>query len=197
MAIKYIPYTYLIGWSKFDLWYYGSQYGKHANPINLWKTYFTSSKEIKKLIKQYGKESFHVEVRKVFTTAKVAKLWENKVLQKLKVLKREDWLNANIGGHWEKGHNGKTHSEETKRKMSLTRKGALPWNKGVPMTIEQKEKIIKTRKNKGIKVELFLPKLIGDKNPMRNPEILEKYKKQITGRRRKYREDGSWYWYKE
>jgi hypothetical protein len=37
----YQPYTYLIGWSEHDLWYYGCEYGrwrKTANPENLWIT---------------------------------------------------------------------------------------------------------------------------------------------------------------
>lgn len=43
----YIPYTYLIGWSKLNWWYYGAEFAKIkkiANPSNLWTTYFTSSK---------------------------------------------------------------------------------------------------------------------------------------------------------
>jgi hypothetical protein len=45
----YLPYTYLIGWSKLNLWYYGSQYGKKAHPSNLWRTYFTSLEEVNKI----------------------------------------------------------------------------------------------------------------------------------------------------
>jgi hypothetical protein len=53
-----------------------------------------------------------------------------------------------------------------------------------------------TRKqlNLGAKSAKYLPKLYGDRNPMRDPEIVSAYKKQITGRKRQYREDGSWYW---
>ena len=37
------PYTYLIGWSKLDKWYYGCRYGINCHPDDFWKTYFTSS----------------------------------------------------------------------------------------------------------------------------------------------------------
>lgn len=39
----YIPFTYLIGWSKYDKWYYGVRFAKGCNPDDLWNTYFTSS----------------------------------------------------------------------------------------------------------------------------------------------------------
>lgn len=177
------PYTYYIYHRPTNKHYYGVQYGKMSCPDNLWKTYFTSSKKIKSLIRQYGKDSFHVEIRKLFDSPKKAKLWENKVLRKMKVLHREDWLNDNIGGHWITRGGAK--------------KGNIPWNKGIPMTDEQKQTLIESRKRKGLNMGDFLPVLSGDRNPMRNPEILAKYKQAITGRKRKYREDGSWYWYKD
>jgi hypothetical protein len=36
---------------------------------------------------------------------------------------------------------GKTHSEETKKQMSESSKGSVPWNKGISRTPEEKEKI--------------------------------------------------------
>ena len=40
--------------------YVGSQYGKNSDPKNLWKSYFSSSVYVKKLIEQYGTESFEI-----------------------------------------------------------------------------------------------------------------------------------------
>lgn len=37
---------------------------------------------------------------------------------------------------------GKTHSEESRRKMSESRKGKIPWNKGIPTQKEVVQKIV-------------------------------------------------------
>lgn len=47
---------------------------------------------------------------------------------------------------------GSKHSEETKNKISIAhkgkRKGVIPWNKGIPMSKEAKQKAISTKKKK-------------------------------------------------
>ena len=70
--VEYKPYTYLIGWTKYNVWYYGSETGfktKIANPSNLWKTYFTSSKYVKQYREKYGEPDI-IEIRKVFSFQK-------------------------------------------------------------------------------------------------------------------------------
>lgn len=91
----YIPYTYLIGWSKHNLWYYGCEFGnksKTANPDNLWRVYFTSSKEVKKILELYGDPDV-IQIRRKFLTKIEALNWEHKVLKRMKVIKKENWLN--------------------------------------------------------------------------------------------------------
>lgn len=93
--ITYIPYTYLIGWTSLDLWYYGVEYGwrsKIANPDNLWKTYFTSSKKVHELREMYGEPDV-IEVRKIFKDAISAKRWEEKVLKRMNVSRNDRWIN--------------------------------------------------------------------------------------------------------
>lgn len=93
--ITYIPYTYLIGWSELNLWYYGVEYGwryKTANPENLWKSYFTSSKKVQYLREIYGDPDI-IQVRKTFKDALSAKKWEEKVLRRLNVSKQQKWIN--------------------------------------------------------------------------------------------------------
>ena len=89
----YIPYTYLIGWSQHNKWYYGVRYSKKCNPEDLWKTYFTSSKKVQEFRKQYGDPDI-IQVRKIFDNPIKAKSWEDRVLMKLKVESSEKWLNV-------------------------------------------------------------------------------------------------------
>lgn len=87
-------YTYLLTHSPTGLKYYGVRYAKDANPSDLWVTYFSSSKSVKKLIEEFGKESFYFEVRKVFPDADKAIAWEDKVLRRLKVPHNNEYLNV-------------------------------------------------------------------------------------------------------
>ena len=36
---------------------------------------------------------------------------------------------------------GKKHSDESKEKMSKAKRGKIPWNKGIPCSLETKNKI--------------------------------------------------------
>jgi hypothetical protein len=55
------PYYYLIKHIPSGRYYAGSQYGKKSDPENLLKTYFTSSKYVKELLKSDGPDSFVIE----------------------------------------------------------------------------------------------------------------------------------------
>lgn len=113
---EYKPYCYLIGWSKLDKWYYGSEYGyrsKIANPSNLWTTYFTSSKYVRKFIQANGNPDI-IEIRKICLTDKETIFWEYRVLRKLKVKNNIKWLNKNEG----KAPVGIEWSEDQKKKRS-------------------------------------------------------------------------------
>ena len=87
-----MAYTYLIGWSNLDKWYYGVRYAKLCHPTELWNSYFTSSKHVKSFREEYGEPDV-IEVRKEFSDANKARNWETKVLKKLKVVNNENFLN--------------------------------------------------------------------------------------------------------
>jgi hypothetical protein len=88
-----MPYTYLIMCIATGQVYYGVRYAKGCHPDDLWSTYFTSSKYVKELITKYGKAAFIYEIRKTFTDAKSARDWEHKVLKRMDVTKRDEFIN--------------------------------------------------------------------------------------------------------
>jgi len=133
------PYVYLIGWKKLDVWYGGVRYKKDCTPDDLFKTYFTSSKYVKRFIEEHGYPD-HKEIIKVFTDSREARDFEQTFLTQNDVLNKENWLNRAIGGHFVGTHG--PLSEETKRKISKAHKG----KKCKPISEEQKIKQKETYK---------------------------------------------------
>ena len=99
MKTKYTPYTYLVGWSNLNKFYYGVRFAQNCNPSDFWVKYFTSSKVVREYRKQYGEPDV-LQIRKIFDNKHSAILWEVKVLTRLHVLKSAKWLNLNIAGAW-------------------------------------------------------------------------------------------------
>jgi len=87
-----IYYTYLIGWSKLNRWYYGVRYAKDAHPNELWMRYFTSSKVVKKFVEINGEPDV-IEIRKTFDSPSKARLWESRVLTRMRVSSDNRFLN--------------------------------------------------------------------------------------------------------
>ena len=132
------PYTYLIGWTSLDTWYYGVRFQKNCQPGDFWTTYFTSSKHVRKFVDEHGEPDVKV-IRKIFSNSKSARLWEHKVLRRLNARDDLRFLNKTNGdgrffnlGHTEETkkrlsekHTGKKLSKETKQKLSIVNKGRL------------------------------------------------------------------------
>lgn len=72
------PYYYRITHINSGKIYIGSQYGKRSKPNNFFKTYFTSSKEVQRIIKQEGKNAF--TIIKIVATPN-ARNYERKILK--------------------------------------------------------------------------------------------------------------------
>src|SRR5574343_51513 len=87
-----ICYTYLIGWSELDKWYYGRRTAINCHPSEFWITYKTSSKIVKKFVKAHGDPDI-IQIRKTFDTIEKCKYHESKVLRCMKVSKSVRWLN--------------------------------------------------------------------------------------------------------
>lgn len=112
------PYTYLIGWSKLGLWYYGVRYALGCDPSDLWVTYFTSSQYVSEVRKTNGDPDV-IQVRKVFRSAESAQNWEFKVLTRLKAGSSNKWINKGTHKLFHKGDG------ETSAKISLKTKEAM------------------------------------------------------------------------
>lgn len=110
-----IHYTYLIGWSSLNKWYYGSQYNKKSNPKHLWTKYFTSSKMVREYRGKYGEPDI-IQVRQCFYDQKKTLMYEDKVLRRLRAPNKEKWLNNHTGGNF-KNIVGSKFTDEHKRKI--------------------------------------------------------------------------------
>jgi hypothetical protein len=145
-----IPFTYLVGWSSHNLYYYGVRYATGCHPNDLWTTYFTSSNYVKSTREKLGEPDI-IQIRKTFIDKKKASNWETRVLKKIKIFENTKYLNKQINGNW-------VMDDETKRKISSTMKGMkrpeevrLKMSKsklGKHASIEVKEKMSKARRNK-------------------------------------------------
>jgi hypothetical protein len=96
-----IPYTYLIGWSKLNIRYYGVRYAENCHPDEFWKDdgYKTSSGYVDKFVKIHGDPDI-VEIRKIFSgddRNNKAVIWECRVLTKINAANRPDYLNKHNG----------------------------------------------------------------------------------------------------
>lgn len=160
MCNIYTPYTYLIGWSEKNAYYYGVRYASKCHPSDLWNKYFTSSKYVRSFRTMHGEPDI-IQIRKTFTTAYEAIKWEDRVLQKMKLHERSDFLNKNTSTCI--FVNGRTVERVLKTKKSRTYEKRPSWNKGLTKyTDERLLKVSMNSKNK--------PKSEESKLKMRKPK---------------------------
>lgn len=133
MTIYSLPYTYLIGWSKHQKFYYGVRYARGCHPDDLWVKYFTSSAPVQKFRVEHGEPDI-ITVRRTFQSIDDAREWEHVVLRRMKVVLREDFFNRTHGKSITML--GKKQPESMKRRLSEMFKG----KPGRTWTSEQKQK---------------------------------------------------------
>ena len=83
--------------------YYGVRYSIDCQPSDLFATYFTSSVHVAEYIREHGIPDI-IEVRKIFTDedrVSRARLYEHRVLRRMKVKSRDDYLNKTDNKSWE------------------------------------------------------------------------------------------------
>ncbi len=127
--MKNTPYTYLIGWSKLGIWYYGCRYAKGCHPNEFWISYHTSSKYVREFRKEHGEPDV-VQVRKTFDAGMKARHWEERVLRRMNCVKSESWLNrGNAGKEWNTA--GQVNSTVFRPGKEHLLHGLPAWNRGI------------------------------------------------------------------
>jgi hypothetical protein len=117
-----LPYTYLIGWSNLNIWYYGRRTAKNCHPSELWKKYFTSSKEVAKFRKDHGEPDI-IQVRKTFTDPKKCSLWECRLLKKIDAQHDPRFLNKRNGDYkWDTTGINPSKESNIKRSKKLKKR---------------------------------------------------------------------------
>lgn len=86
-------YTYSIRHITSDTIYYGV---RKSTVFDLGKTYFSSSKLVKRLINEHGIENFEFKLRRAFETYEQARLHETKMLKRIKAVSNQKVLNQAV-----------------------------------------------------------------------------------------------------
>lgn len=92
MEVFMKAYTYLIGWSKLNKYYYGVRYSKRCSEEELWHKYKTSSKYVHQFYVDNGEPDV-IQIRRLFEDKIKAISWESKVLKRLHVVDDDRFLN--------------------------------------------------------------------------------------------------------
>lgn len=86
-------YTYLIGWSKHDVWYYGSRGANKLEPMkDIMKKYFTSSQLVENFIIKEGPPDI-IKIHKLFDSYIDAKRHEGRFLRRVNAANNIRFLN--------------------------------------------------------------------------------------------------------
>jgi hypothetical protein len=126
------PFTYLIGWSELDTWYYGVRFAKGCSPADIWTTYFTSSTIVAKFRELHGEPDV-ISIRKTFVDIESAQKWESSAIRRIRRISNREWLNRCAGGV-KFYPTGEPLTLEHRLKVSMSLKGRK-------LTPEHREKI--------------------------------------------------------
>lgn len=143
----YTPYTYLIGWSELDEYYYGVRYAKGCHPDDLWVSYFTSSKIVKSYRKTYGEPDI-ISIRKTFYNKKDAIDWETKVLTRMGAHLDERFLNQTTNKAINNTYTDDYRKNLSEGKLNLYKSGYINPNKGKKLSEETRRKMSEAGKKK-------------------------------------------------
>jgi hypothetical protein len=162
-------YTYLIGWSKLNLWYYGVRYRKGCRVEDLFTKYYTSSTYVHSVMFNHGKPDV-IQIRKTFESRKKALVWEQTVQRRMNVLKDPKWLNKNISG-------AIYYDDEVRAKMREMKMNRTWMHKGKEIILVLNV-LVKDYEYIGFVVGRGT-NMVGEKNPMYGKKHSNETKKKI------------------
>ena len=118
------PFTYCITHIPSGKKYYGSRYSKTSKLSDLGTKYISSSKTLRNLILEEGRDQFIFEIRKVFDSKEECIAWELKVLKRLDAMNSEMWFNrSNGGGSWRYKSGSGPRTPEVRKRISEKLRG--------------------------------------------------------------------------
>lgn len=179
-------FTYLLGWSKFDKFYYGVRYKDGITDDCLCTTYFTSSKYVQKFIEKNGLPDI-IQVRKRFNCKLKARKWEDKVIIRMKMIHSDNWLNKSNANSFR----DIAMDNDIKRKISESKRGkkiGRYYNNGVISKIFKDDEMIPEEWTKGKvateKVKAHMKKLNSSLTTEKRKIAGEKCSKKTKGKKK-------------
>ena len=134
----YIPFTYIIGWSKHKKFYYGAKYAQGCQPSDLWTTYFTSSKLVEDYRKRFGEPDI-IKIHKTFSDKDSCVLFESSYLEKIDAKNQSIFLNQSNGGGGDFYKKKVTEKEKEKTKKTHLEKYGYESSNSAPEVKEKKK----------------------------------------------------------
>lgn len=100
----------------------GVKYKRGCHPDDLWTTYHTSSRYVKKFRKEHGEPDV-IEVRRTFDCVEQAQDWESKVIERMDAVKSKRWLNKKNpkGKFYNTGYSTNESRMKTSKSMAARR----------------------------------------------------------------------------
>jgi hypothetical protein len=172
-----IPYTYKLIFKPTGQYYYGVRYAKGCHPNDLWNKYFTSSKHVHKLIKDYGLNSFLVKITKTFSSKIEAIEHEHSILNRVKADKNGKFINkTNSKALFSNEGLILIHHPETKIQSYHDPELPIPNNWKIGTSYEVSSKLSKIRKGKQAHNKGKISKKTGPCSDSRKKSISESRK---------------------
>jgi hypothetical protein len=163
-------YTYLIGWSKNNTYYYGRQTRLGCDPSNFWKSYFTSSLHVAEYRNLHGEPDI-IQIRKIFGEDYIkCSNWETTVLTKMNCAKNPVFLNrTNNSPAFAKGTTGIAPAFDINGEyLGLVNCNDISWGKTIFGSNKFNENLSKqTRERNLAQVGEGIHPFQGDSNPSR------------------------------
>ena len=202
-------YTYLIGWSKFNKFYYGRRTRLGCDPSEFWKSYFTSSIHVFNYRIQNGDPDI-IQICKIFgENHERCEKWETEVLMRLNLAGDVRFLNKrNNEGFGRCGTGEASAYSENGEYIGVISSADSRWGISVfGINKFNKDLPEKIRRENLLKIELGTHNFLGDNNPSSKKVKLGTHhwlaknnsvqRKEIDDLQRKLVQDGKHHWLSE